>query len=243
MRGRHPPTSGIALRLASIEVECSEQAPSPTAPVVCAEPASVEAYRGERVRLAAAIDAWPPPTYQWYRLDADHLSDAHPGTALPGATTSVLEVEAPESVTSPARYVLVATNERGSVRTQPASVSLRSGEAQRSLPARVGAITVEAVMGEDLSMSGDGANRIVTISAGTVLGCSVEVSGDPYPTLQWQVLHSGAVDWEDLPGQSATTWTRVIDESFNGAKLRVQATNPAGTATTGMVTLRLQMKH
>ncbi|WP_165867078.1 alpha-L-fucosidase [Schaalia canis] len=247
----------LDLRVASIEVECSEQAPSPTAPVVCAEPASVEAYRGERVRLAAAIDAWPPPTYQWYRLEikADlpdesqdeprdvhlYLSDELPShNALPGATTSVLEVEAPESVTSPARYVLVATNERGSVRTQPASVSLRSGEAQRGVPARVGAITVEAVMGENLSMSGDGANRIVTISAGTVLGCSVEVSGDPYPTLQWQVLRSGAVDWEDLPGQSATTWTRIIDTSFNGAKLRVQATNPAGTATSGMVTLRIQ---
>lgn len=229
----------LDLRVASIKVECSVEPPSPSAPAVLVAPTHVEAYAGERVRLAAAIDAWPPPTYQWYRLDADHLSDAHPGTALPGATTSVLEVEAPENVTSPARYVLVATNERGSVRTQPASVSLRSGEAQRGVPARVGAITVEAVMGENLSMSGDGANRIVTISAGTVLGCSVEVSGDPYPTLQWQVLRSGAVDWEDLPGQSAPTWTRVIDSSFNGAKLRVQATNPAGVVTTGMVTMRV----
>lgn len=247
----------LDLRVASIDVECFVEPPSPIAPTVVAHPTSVEAYAGERVRLAAAIDAWPPPTYQWYRVDTDadlpdesqdeprdvhlYLSDElSSNTALSGATASVLEVEAPESVTSPARYILVATNKVGSVRTQPANISLRSGEAQRGIAPRVDAIAVEAVMGEELAMSGDGANRIVTMRAGTVLGCAVEVSGDPYPTLQWQVLRSGAVDWEDLPGQSAPTWTRVIDSSFNGAKLRVQATNPAGTATTGMVTLRIQ---
>ncbi|WP_175957116.1 alpha-L-fucosidase [Schaalia sp. Marseille-Q2122] len=240
----------LDLRVASIEVECFAHSPSPSVPVVSAEPASVGAYAGERVRLAAAVSGWPAPSYQWYRVDVDALdSEGLPGVAIPGATASVLEIAGPEisapesagaqHAHSSACYVLVATNEHGSVTTQPATITLRSGEAQRGVPPRVGAITVEAVMGENLSMSGDGANRIVTISAGTVLGCAVEVSGDPYPTLQWQLLPSGAVDWEDLPGQSAPTWTRIIDESFNGAKLRVQAANPAGVVTSGMVTLRV----
>lgn len=103
----------------------------------------------------------------------------------------------------------------------------------------VSPIQVETVMGEEMTTSGDGSNRIVTIATGTVLGCQVQVEGDPYPSIQWQVLPHGAQAWEDLPNQHAPTWTRVSDESLHRAKIRVKVTNTAGTATSGMITIHL----
>lgn len=68
----------------------------------------------------------------------------------------------------------------------------------------------------------------VTKNAGQSATFTVSVSGTPNPTLQWQKSTNNGEDWEDIDGETGSSYTiNSVQEADNGAKFRCVATNPA----------------
>ena len=58
---------------------------------------------------------------------------------------------------------------------------------------------------------------------------TVEVTGTPAPTLQWQVSRDGGKTWENIEGATEATYQALLPLSLHGAKFRCAATNKDGT--------------
>ncbi|WP_432842103.1 hypothetical protein [Dactylosporangium sp. CA-092794] len=77
-----------------------------------------------------------------------------------------------------------------------------------------------------------------TATVGGTATFTAAASGDPAPTVQWQLQAPGSPAWQDYPGATATTFTLTVHAAgYNGSKVRAVFTNAAGTATTDAVTL------
>lgn len=231
---------GLDLRIDTLRIDAGTQAPQNYAPTILAQPENMRIRPGETALLTVAADAWPQPSYRWRRLGTDP-NGANEDTLTPfdGTMTGIDLPYFGVAPTQPTSYMVDIENSAGRTSSVPVQISFLSPEEQLGTTPTVSAIEVTTVMGESLSMSGDGANRIVTIKNGTVLGCSIKVTGDPYPHIQWQILRADAEEWENLANQNAPTWTHVTDMSFAQAKIRVQVSNSAGSAYSGMITVHI----
>lgn len=76
-----------------------------------------------------------------------------------------------------------------------------------------------------------------TVDAGASATFTAAATGDPDPTVQWQVSTDGGTTFTDLAGQTSTNLTFVTDSSQNHNQYRAVFTNAAGTATTDAATL------
>jgi hypothetical protein len=77
-----------------------------------------------------------------------------------------------------------------------------------------------------------------TATVGGTATFTAAASGDPTPTVQWQLQAPGSSTWQDYPGATGTTFTLPIYAAgYNGSKVRAVFSNAAGTATTDVVTL------
>lgn len=199
------------------------------APTLLIHPETCHVRSGTRGRLVAAADANTQVTYQWWQCTPGGQENP-----LSEQTKSYLDVEPGDNA-----YYVVAETPAGSAQSRAAQI-LEGNEEALGTPPTLTPITIEAIMGEEITMSGDGANRIVTLPVGTALMLSTRATGDPHPALQWETLPEGEAQWIPAPGQSAPTWTQVIDHTHDAVKLRATATNSAGTTSTGMVTLRIK---
>lgn len=197
-------------------------------PIICVHPTTCQVRSGSTGRLVAAADSNAYVIYQWWQRTPDGQE-----TPLPGERKTYLEVEPGDN-----SYYVVAKSSAGSVQSQAAQV-LEGNEDTLGAAPTLTPIAIDAIMGENITMSGDGANRTITLPTGTALMLSTSATGDPHPTLQWEVLPEGAAQWFPAPGQRAPTWTRVITTTDHGTKIRVTARNTVGTNSTGSVTLRI----
>jgi hypothetical protein len=62
-------------------------------------------------------------------------------------------------------------------------------------------------------------------------------SGNPAPTVQWQVSTNGGVSFTDIPGATTTSLTVAVSASVNGNQYRAVFTNSCGTAISAAATL------
>ena len=74
----------------------------------------------------------------------------------------------------------------------------------------------------------------VTAAIGATATFTAAASGTPAPTVQWQVQQTGP--WQDVAGATGTTLEVVVAA---GARYRAVFTNPAGSATTAVATLKV----
>ena len=96
-------------------------------------------------------------------------------------------------------------------------------------------LTVEALAPEVLT-----APEPVTVDEGQDATFTVEVSGDPEPTIQWQTSTDGAT-WTDVDGETAETITFAdAGTELDGLLVRALVENPGGRVTTDGVVLGVE---
>ena len=175
----------------------------PTAPGIVTQPAPVVVTPGQDAVVTVEVSGKPAPTVQWQRLGADET-----WTDIPGATGTTLRLPAVTRGDDGAQVRAVVSNELGTVTTSSATVSVSALAPVITLQPE----SAEAEAGEDVDLS-------------------VDASGDPAPTLQWQRLVGE--EWTDLAGETGRTLTLTVTTADDGAAFRAVATNEAGSATSG----------
>jgi Big-like domain-containing protein/immunoglobulin I-set domain protein len=80
-----------------------------------------------------------------------------------------------------------------------------------------------------------------TVTAGNTASFSAAASGDPAPSVQWQVSTTGGSSWSDIPGATSTTLSFTAADGDNGKKYRARFVNPAGAVTSAAATLTVQL--
>jgi hypothetical protein len=79
-----------------------------------------------------------------------------------------------------------------------------------------------------------------TVPLLTNVSFSAAASGQPEPSVQWQVSSDGGSTWDNVPlGGQSTTFATVAIPHWNGAEFRAVFTNVAGSATTNPATLTI----
>jgi hypothetical protein len=86
-----------------------------------------------------------------------------------------------------------------------------------------------------------GAPTDTTVDHGTSATFTASATGDPAPTLRWQVSGNGGVDWTDVDGATASPYTFTASTADTGKKYRVVFTNAAGSATSTAATLTVTL--
>lgn len=76
-----------------------------------------------------------------------------------------------------------------------------------------------------------------TVNAGATASFSAAASGNPTPTVQWQVSTDGGANFTDIAGATNPTYSFTAQTSDNGHQYRAVFTNAASTATSNAATL------
>jgi len=80
----------------------------------------------------------------------------------------------------------------------------------------------------------------VTITEGDPVTFTAAASGEPTPSVQWQVSTDGGVTFTNLAGATSTTLTFTTALTENGYEYRAVFTNRVGTATTSAAVLTVE---
>ncbi|MDR3229552.1 MAG: immunoglobulin domain-containing protein, partial [Puniceicoccales bacterium] len=167
--------------------------------------------------LTVAVTGDPAPALQWQRK----LVGSNTWENLDGKTATTLTLSSLTYADNGTQYRAVATNAVGT--TISTTTTLIVAATAPSFTTNLGETT--------------------TATGGTVT-LTVAVSGDPQPTLQWQVFvgldDSGTEVWEDLDGETTDTLTLSgLTYADNGTRFRVVATNDGGTTASTPTTLEV----
>jgi hypothetical protein len=76
-----------------------------------------------------------------------------------------------------------------------------------------------------------------TITAGQSVSFVAAATGNPTPTVQWQVSTNSGSTWTNVSGATSTTYTFTTTTSQSGSQYRAVFTNSAGSATTSAAAL------
>jgi hypothetical protein len=181
------------------------------APVVTTEPANLGVQAGGTATFTVAATANPAADVQW------QLSTDGGGTwgTVSGATSASYVFVATAGQNA-YEYRAVFTNIAGSATTSPATLTVASANTAPAVTAQPSGQTVVS-----------GANATFTAAA----------SGNPAPTVQWQVSTDGGNTWTNASGATSTSYTFTATAGQNGDQYHTVFTNAAGTATTSAATL------
>jgi len=175
-------------------------------PTVTTDPVATTVTAGADATFTAAASGNPAPAVQW-----EESTDAGGSWApVAGATsTTYTRTAAAGDDGLLVRAVFTGT---GTATTASAELSVNDGPAFTDQP------------------------DAVTADAGSPVQLTVAVSGNPAPTLQWQV-RSGA-SWTDLPGQTGTTLslTAAADGEYRAVATNVEGVVPSDPATVTVLT-------
>jgi hypothetical protein len=154
------------------------------------------------------------------------------------ASVHVVSGNIPDSPTTPN---IAFGGTLGSV--SPASVALTSGLASSTFTAGLvggagsasatldnATATVPILVNQAAAITVQPTNQ--TVCAGATATFTAAASGNPAPTLQWQVSTDGGATFADLGGATSTTLSFLATAPQNGNQYRAVFTNTGGTATT-----------
>ena len=183
------------------------------APTVTSQPADQAVFAGQDATFTAAASGFPSPSTQWQVSTDGGVSFS----TVPGATTDTLTVSSATLAQNGNEYRAVFTNGVGTATSDPAVLDVSSGTAP--------------VITTDLPASGSAAS-------GSTLTFTVGASGNPTPTLDWQLSADSGSEWISLGPLTGDSITSGPLSAFeNGWQVRAVFTNGAGTATTTAETI------
>jgi hypothetical protein len=178
-----------------------------TLPVVTTSPTDQTVTVGSSVSFTAAASGSPAPTVQWQVSTGGGAFNN-----LAGATSATLTFLTTAGQNGN-QYRAVFTNPAGTATTLAATLMLNG---------------FPAITTQPVSQS---------VTAGNSVSFTAAASGNPAPTVQWQVSTNGGTTFTNVAGGTSPTLTFTTSASQNGNKFRAVFTNAAGTATTTAATL------
>ena len=180
------------------------------APSITAQPADTTVGVGGTASFTASAAANPASTVQWQVSTDNGLT----WTDIAGATSGTYSFTA-SSADDGKVYQAVFTNLLGTQYTTEATLTVQAAPT----------VSIDPV---DTS-----------VPVGATATFTAAASGDPVPTVQWQVKASGASTWSDIAGATDTTYSFNTSLSDDGAQYQAVFTNSVGTVTTAAATLSL----
>jgi hypothetical protein len=187
----------------------------PAAPTVTTQPANQSVAVGSPVTFTAVASGFPTPTVQWQSSTNGGASY----TPIAGATSSSYTFT-PTAGQTGTLYEAVFTNSQGTVTSNAASLTVTVAPNITTNP---------------LSQTVNAGATNVTFSAAA--------TGNPTPTVQWEVETPGGTSFTPVSGSEysgATSTTLTIltaDEGLTGNRYEAVFTNSNGSATTTAATL------
>jgi alpha-tubulin suppressor-like RCC1 family protein len=189
---------------------------TPTAPQVTRQPQLQTVLEGQGATFTASASGYPEPSVQW-QVSTDGGATF---TSVSGATSDALTIPTTTLAQNGDEYDAVFSNGIApDATTNPALLTVN--------PAVAPSITLQP--SGQTGAPGDDVNFTAT------------ASGDPDPTVVWQVAEDGPTSWKDIEGNGTSTsdtLTGLIFGTFeNGWEFRAVFANDAGSTTTNPATL------
>ena len=150
-------------------------------PKVTVNPKSITVTAGSTVTFTAAATGTPTPTVQW-QVSTNGLTYVN----IPGATSTTLIFTASASQTG-YHYRAVFTSSLGTVNTAIALLTVQAPPT----------VTINPLS--------------QTVAAGKHAYFTAAATGNPKPTVQWQVSTDGGLTWTNIAGATSTTLTIVFN--------------------------------
>jgi hypothetical protein len=183
------------------------------APSVTLNPTSQTGYVGTTLTFTANATGVPAPTVQW------QVSTNKGSTWVndPGMTSTGLTTESLVTAENGWEVRAVFTNSAGTATTSAAKVTVLSDVAPK--------------------VSRQPANE--TVKPGGIATFTTAASGDPAPTVQWEVSVNEGKSWTNIAGATMTTISVSATSTQNGWRYRAVFTNGGGSVTTQAATLNV----
>jgi autotransporter passenger strand-loop-strand repeat protein len=178
------------------------------APTITLNPTSQTVTAGNLVTFTATASGSPLPTVQW-----QVSMSGGPFTNIPGATSTTLSFPSAASQNGN-QYRAVFTNSAGHATTLVATLTV------------ISPVTPPQIVTNPSDL---------TVPVGSTVTFTASATGNPPPTVQWQVSTGGA--FTNIPGATALTYFFVATASDSGNRYQAVFTNSSGTATTTAATL------
>jgi hypothetical protein len=184
------------------------------APAVTSNPVSQTGYAGTTLTFTASASGTPAPTVQWQvstNKGSSWTNYTGSGATSPSVTSASL-------TTSESGWEVraVFTNVAGTATTSAATLTVLKDVAPK--------VTTQP------------SNE--TVSPGSTASFSAAASGAPTPSVQWWVSTNNGTTWTAVAGATSTTLSFAATAAENGRKYEAVFTNPGGSATTKVVTLK-----
>ncbi len=184
--------------------------PAPVAPVVSVQPINLSAQAGAGVSFTAQATGYPQPSVEWeVSTDGTHWAP------IANATSNSYSFVATAGDNGN-QYRAVFTNSAGTAITNPATLT-------------VAVVPVAPVVTQQP------ANQAV-ISGGNVT-FTAAASGEPTPTVQWEVSTDGGGSWGNVTPNGTSPSLTFTATGENGYEYRAVFTNSVNSATTNPATL------
>jgi MBG domain/Kelch motif/Immunoglobulin domain/Galactose oxidase, central domain len=182
------------------------------APSILINPASQSVVSGASVTFSTSASGYPTPTVQW-----QVSTNGNTYSNIGGATSSTYTISAATASQNGYRYRAVFTNSVGSATTAVATLTVQSAPAVTTNP------------------------KSTTINAGQTATLTAAATGNPTPTVQWQVSTNGGITFTNISGATSATLTLSgTTASQNGAIYHAVFSNSVGSATTANATLMVR---
>ncbi len=173
------------------------------APTVTTNPTSKSVTAGSSVTFTAAASGNPTPTVQWQM-------SSNGGTTfstISGATSTSYTFTA-SSAESGDEFEAVFTNSVGTVTSTPATLTIETAPSVTTNPTSQ------------------------TVNTGSSVSLTAAASGNPAPSVQWEVSTNGGTNFSVITGATSTTYTFTASGTENGDQYEAVFSNGVGAAAT-----------
>ena len=178
-------------------------------PVVTTNPTNVTLNAGSTASFTAAATGTPTPTVQW-QVSTDGTTYSN----ISGATTTTLTLLSVSVSQNGNFYRAVFTNSTGTAMSTAAKLTVDYAPTVTTNPTSQ------------------------SIAAGSNVSFTAAASGNPAPTVQWQISTNGGSTFSNITGATSTTLSLTsVPTTDNGYQYHAVFTNSLNTATTTPATL------
>lgn len=170
-----------------------------TVPSVTSQPNSQTVTTGSTVTFTAAASGSPSPTVQW-QVSTNGITFSN----IPGTTSTTLSFTALTGLNG-YEYRAVFTNTLGSVTTNPTTLTVDFAPTIGTQP------------------------NNQTVAAGNSVSFTATATGNPSPTVQWQLSTDGGTTFSNIAGATATTLSFTASADLSGNEYQAVFTNSVGS--------------